>query len=222
MNYFNYFTEIEDTFVRRRGKHLFLSPIDWAMMEGWQERGVPLHVVIRAIETVFDGFDKNPGPRSIKGLMYCREEVEAQFEEWQRSQIGSTETDHDSATALNTDEIRAAVIAAAETLERPREDPRADDFERAAARLREVADTLGSEPEAIDASLSSIEKFLDEVLLTKTGSQHLKQAERAVNDELKPYKKAMDAEAFNSTFRLMVLKRLREDAGIPRLGLFYL
>ena len=28
-NYYNYFTEIEETFVRRRGKHLLLSPIDW-------------------------------------------------------------------------------------------------------------------------------------------------------------------------------------------------
>ena len=28
LNYYNYFTEIEDTFVRRRGKHLLLSPID--------------------------------------------------------------------------------------------------------------------------------------------------------------------------------------------------
>src|SRR3712207_8332939 len=50
--------------------------------EGWQERGVPLHVVIRGIETVFDGFEKNPSPRTIKGLLYCREEIEAQYQEW--------------------------------------------------------------------------------------------------------------------------------------------
>src|SRR4051812_29211234 len=58
LNYFNYFTEIEDTFIRRRNKHLFLSPLDWALIEGWQERGIPLHIVIRSVESVFDVFDK--------------------------------------------------------------------------------------------------------------------------------------------------------------------
>ena len=88
MNYFNYFTEIEDTFVRRRGKHLLLSPIDWAMIDTWQERGIPLHIALRGIEEVFDNFDKNPGPRTIKSLMFCREEVEAQYQEWLASQAG--------------------------------------------------------------------------------------------------------------------------------------
>ena len=54
LNYFSYFSEIEDTFIRRRGKHLMLSPMDWALIEGWKERGVPLHVVVRAIEHAFD------------------------------------------------------------------------------------------------------------------------------------------------------------------------
>ena len=80
MNYYNYFTEIEDTFIRRRGKNLFLSPLDWALMEAWQDRGIPLHIVIRSIESVFDVFDKQPaGTRTIKSLFYCREEIEVQY-----------------------------------------------------------------------------------------------------------------------------------------------
>jgi hypothetical protein len=65
MNYYNYFTEIEDTFVRRRGKHLLLSPIDWAMIEGWQERGVPLHIVLRGIESVFRYIRQKSRPADI-------------------------------------------------------------------------------------------------------------------------------------------------------------
>ena len=60
------------------------------MIEGWRDRGIPLHVVIRAIDNVLDGFDKNPGPRSIKGLLYCKEEVEAQFLEWSSMQAGKS------------------------------------------------------------------------------------------------------------------------------------
>jgi hypothetical protein len=32
----------------------------------------------------------------------------------------------------------------------------------------------------------------------------------------------MEPDVYKTTFELMLLKRLREEAGIPRLGLFYL
>ncbi len=90
MNYFNYYTEIEDAFVRRRGKHLLLSPLDWALIESWQVRGVPLHVALRGIERAFDSHDAKPRRRSVKSLMYCQEEVEAQFAEWLDSRLGAS------------------------------------------------------------------------------------------------------------------------------------
>src|SRR5258705_10739686 len=90
MNYFNYYTEIEDAFVRRRGKHLFLSPMDWALMEIWKEQGIPLHVVLRGVERSFDSFEAKPRKRSVKSLLYCQEEVEAQYDEWMESQVGAS------------------------------------------------------------------------------------------------------------------------------------
>jgi hypothetical protein len=89
LNYFNYFTEIEDAFIRRRGKHLLLSPMDWALIESWKEMGVPLHVALRGIEKSFDSYESRPRKRSVKSLMYCQEEVEAQFHEWMESQTGA-------------------------------------------------------------------------------------------------------------------------------------
>ena len=46
-NYFNYFTEIEEYFWKKRGAHLLVSPLDWAIMETWQKAGVPLEAVRR-------------------------------------------------------------------------------------------------------------------------------------------------------------------------------
>lgn len=90
LNYFGYFSEIEETFVRRRGKNLLLSPLDWALIEAWKERGVPLHVVLRALENVFEAADKRSAPqkRSIKSLLYCRDEVESLYAAWLESQVG--------------------------------------------------------------------------------------------------------------------------------------
>ena len=81
---------------------------------------------------------------------------------------------------------------------------------------------LGDDLEYVDRTLYDIESFLDRALLQNTEKEHLKRLNKAVAGQLKLYKSAMDAEAYKSTFELMLLKCLREDLGIPRLGLFYL
>jgi hypothetical protein len=222
LNYYNYFTEIEDAFIRRRGKNLLLSPLDWALIEGWQERGIPLHIVLRAIESVFDGFERQPNQnRTIKSLFYCREEVEAQFAEWTASQVGSQNNDK-----ADYQFSREAVV---EHIERARDRLRSigspdlkEDLERAAARLEELLANLGDDLEYIDRTLYDVESFLDHALLTNTDKEHLKRLKKEVTSQLRLYKSAMDKEAYKNTFDLMLLKLLREDLGIPRLGLFYL
>ena len=224
LNYFNYFTEIEDAFIRRRGKHLLLSPLDWALIEGWQERGIPLHIVLRAIETVFEGFDKQPNQnRTIKSLFYCREEVEAQFAEWTVSQVG---THRNGKQEIDHQFSREAVV---EHIEKARNKLRSidapdlkEDLARAASRLDELLENLGDDFEYIDRTLYDVESFLDQTLLHNADKEHLKLLKKEVTGQLKLYKSAMDAEAYKNTRDLMLLKLLREDLGIPRLGLFYL
>lgn len=90
LNYFNYFTEIEEEFVRRRGKPLLISPMDWALVESWKSAGIPLHVVVRAINQAFDSYDSRPRrPRKVNSIFYCQQEVEAVFAEYRLSQVGA-------------------------------------------------------------------------------------------------------------------------------------
>ena len=58
--YFNYFTEIEEHFQRRRGTLLLLSPLDWALMETWKDAGIPLEAVLRGIDATFDKWERRP------------------------------------------------------------------------------------------------------------------------------------------------------------------
>src|SRR5262245_46095994 len=113
-NYFNYFTEIEDAFVRRRGKHLFLSPMDWALMETWKQQGIPLHIVLRGVEKSFDSYEARPRKRSVKSLLYCQEEVEAQYAEWVEAHVGSAT----GATEVESDKSPFSFAAISEHLQR--------------------------------------------------------------------------------------------------------
>jgi len=224
LNYYNYYTEIEETFVRRRGKNLLLSPLDWALIESWQERGLPLHVALRAIETVFDGFDKNPGIRSIKGLIYCREEIEAQYEEWLKMQTGKPDksvvatTDESFSRERVSEHIRNVIAY----LQESQNENLRDDFDRSIARLEELLQNITDDFELVDKTLSDIEKLLDDALLKNSDKLYLKNLGKEITSQLKAYKATMEPDVYKKTFDLMLLKRLRENEGIPRLSLFYL
>jgi hypothetical protein len=90
LNYFNYFTEVEEEFVRRRGKALLISPMDWALVESWKNAGIPLHIVLRAINQAFDYYDSRSRKyRKVNSVFYCQQEVEAMFAEYRLSQVGA-------------------------------------------------------------------------------------------------------------------------------------
>jgi hypothetical protein len=94
LNYFNYFTEVEDEFVRRRGKHLLVSPMDWALVESWKDAGIPLTVVIRGISRAFDAFEARPKQfRRINSILYCEQAVEEIYAEYQLARVGGPSSD---------------------------------------------------------------------------------------------------------------------------------
>ena len=238
MNYYNYFTEIEETFIRRRGKNLLLSPLDWALIESWQEREVPLHIVLRGIERVFDTIDKQPNrKRSVKSLLYCKEEIEAQFAEWLESQVGagsgvqsalSGEPSANGGAASTKSELfsREAVEAhlenvsadLSETMPGITNGDLRETLERVLNRLAEVGGNYET-AEKLEETLEKLDALIDESLLKTSDTAHLK-AETEKN--LASYRGKMDAEVFQRTYDLMILKKLREHAKIPRLSLFYL
>jgi hypothetical protein len=227
LNYFNYFSEIEETFIRRRGKHLLLSPIDWALIETWQERGVPLHVVLRGIEKVFDSREQKAAQkRSVKSLFYCREEIEAQYAEWMERQVGkngaSDDAEKTTESSIFSDEsIKThleSVGAELKIAARKAKGDLGEVLSRVAERLDELKQSF-ADTETLENALGDLEKLIDETLL-KTHEN--KEIESEIERGLTAYKSKMEADVYQRTLDLMILKRLRENAEIPRLSLFYL
>jgi len=227
LNYYNYFTEIEETFIRRRGKNLLLSPLDWALIEAWQEREVPLHIVLRGIEKVFDLIEKQPHrKRTVKSLSYCKEEIEAQYAEWLESQVGNQPTtDSDQPSPMNDafadSTIDAHLKQISTDLESAKNASKGDlceTLERVLNRLAEVTEKYES-AEKLEESLEKLDALIDETLLKTIEAEQFKDE---VEKQTASYRGKMDAEVFQRTFDLMLLKKLREQKQIPRLSLFYL
>ena len=100
-----------------------LSPMDWALIESWKEMNVPLHVALRGIEKAFDSWESKPRKRSVKSLLYCQEEVEAQYAEWLEARLGSEAT-----SDVQTKQIETAPFSRADLLQHF--ETRSNKFER--------------------------------------------------------------------------------------------
>ena len=225
MNYFNYFSEIEETFIRRRGKSLLLSPLDWALIETWNEKKIPLHIVLRGIEKVFDIYDAKPKKkRTIKSLSYCREEVEAQYEDWLETQVGKADgediAENDTAGEYSSQTINNYLESLTVDLENAKKysaNNLLDVLEKVIYNLNQLKSGFG-DPEGLETDLTNLEKQIDAVLLTNASNERKEEVEK----ELSGYKKQVESEVYRESYNLLLLKKLRDDAKIPRLSLFYL
>ena len=245
LNYFNYFTEVEEEFVRRRGKPLLISPLDWALVESWKHAGIPLHIVLRAINKSFDAYDSRaPRFRKINSVLYCQQEVESSFADYRLALTGSGTRAEEGSSS--TSEAEGAVVegfsreALLSFIARCIDDlRRAQEFASASGRA-DLADTLaralsrleiisveieGSariEAEALERDLDSVERIILESAIRSCGEVELESIRAEAKSQLRSYKKKMEKEFYEETVRNFMARRVREINQIPRLSLFYL
>ena len=86
MNYFNYFTEIEQFYQTRRESFTLLSTLDWVLIENWKDQGVPLDVVLKGIDRAF-----SRAKRRINSLAYCIKAIEEVIEEQKDTRVDRPE-----------------------------------------------------------------------------------------------------------------------------------
>lgn len=79
----SYFRAIEETFTRLRGSPLLLSAADFQLAKRWYEGGVPIDLVCRSLEEVFERRRARGATGKVQGLRYCRHAVEDAWREVQ-------------------------------------------------------------------------------------------------------------------------------------------
>jgi hypothetical protein len=64
--------------------------------------------------------------------------------------------------------------------------------------------------------------MLSDAILSVAAEAQLESIRNEVKEQLRPYRKHMEKVIYQQTLDNLVLKRLREQFGVPRLSLFYL
>jgi hypothetical protein len=226
-NYFNYFTEIEEHFQRRRGTLLILSPLDWALMETWKDAGIPLGAVLRGIDTTFDKWDRKPRKtRKVNGLGFCAQEVLASVEEMKEAAVGAPQNGKRD-SGLEQASVAEYLARNAVLLEQLQL-PGAGETVAAetAASLRKLAESLsGDAPvsmEDLERRLTVAEERLFAALLAATPDEEVYQVRAEADRDLAPYRSKMSAPQIAQLQKQYIHKRLLEQHRVPRLSLFYM
>jgi hypothetical protein len=75
-------------FWQKRGAHILVSTLDWAVIETWQKAGIPLEVVLKGIDRAFERYNTKRRGRPIKSLLYCVDAVADAAEEAKEAAAG--------------------------------------------------------------------------------------------------------------------------------------
>jgi hypothetical protein len=215
MNYFNYFTEIEEHFQRARGTALFLmSPLDWALVESWKNAEVPLEAVLRGIDVAFEKWRaRRVKAQMVNSLAFCAQAVltEAQI------MAGAIPARKEAAPPFPLDDLRTYLEGNAAALPAG--------FEETAGSLRKLAAEVEQhyqDLEGLEQRLTVLEEKMIAAARSRQTEEELLASRQELDRQLRPYRGKMTAEQLSMLEKQYLERHLLERARLPRLSLFYM
>lgn len=233
-NYFNYFTEIEEHFQKRRGSILLLSTLDWALIEVWKDAGIPLEAVLRGIDEAFDRYDQRPSKtRKVNSLAYCAQAVLSAAEQMKEAAVGTAPGESQKPRhGFANNEIAAFLRKNATELQGARLPERTGISGAAVAwEISKGLNALATEIESVTAAvrledlerrLNVMEEKLFAVLVAATDDGEIVEVRTQSERDIAPYRSKMPAIQIEQLQKQYLSKRLLEKYRLPRLSLFYM
>jgi len=234
-NYFNYFTEIEEYFWKKRGSHLLVSPLDWAIMEAWHLAGVPLEAAFKGIDRAFESYarSRRGAGKPLKSLAYCTDAVLDAAAEAQEAAAGkaSSSASKNAAEPFPRDDLtnyftrNSAMFRAA--ISAHQSHPALVALWEESLRGLEACTVILDSPSALDAEdlerrLTLLDDRIHSGLLLHASHDILLRLRREMDSALSAYRRKMKAEQLALVEKQYLQKRLLEEFHLPRLSLFYL
>ena len=236
-NYFNYFTEIEEHFQRRRGSPLIGSPLDWDQIEIWKNAGIPLEAVLRGIDSAFDKYERRKSKKheKINSLLWCAQAVLTAAEDMKEAAVGAV--GEEAAPSAKSRErqgfepdrvveflLRNAQLIEAAKLPQGTGVDVQSVAQGTAKTLRQLAEEKKSltRLEDLERYLTVLEEKLFAALLASTPDEEIVTVRAEADRDLALYRRKMSGAQIDQLQRQYVHKRLLEKYSLPRLSLFYL
>ncbi|MCU1327111.1 MAG: hypothetical protein JWN34_2481 [Bryobacterales bacterium] len=219
LNYFNYFTEIEEHFQQARGTSLFLlSPLDWALIESWKNSGVPLEAVLRGIDAAFEKWRaKRTRTQMVNSLAFCAQAILVESQRLADAGTAPSEAPPAAAPFPEADikkylDGNAVAIRAAQI----------EEFNVISEALEQLSASVPVELEDLERRLSALEQKLIALARIRQTDEQAVAARRDLDSYLKPYRGKMTAPQLAMLEAQFMDRAVLEANRLPRLSLFHL
>ncbi len=237
-NYFNYYTEIEEHFQRRRGTLLMLSTLDWSLIAMWQEAGFPLEAVLAGIDSTFEKYAARQAKgrvRRINGLAYCAQEVLRAVEDMHEAATGALRKEAPTTrrkAALKPPGLPHICVRMLSHLQGCKDPEKAQHIFLETSRLlvgiavslesENAGNKKGVSTEALEQQLLVLEDQLFAALQAFTPPETLLALREQSARELAPYRSRMQTVQIRQIEQQFLRRCLFQQNNVPRLSLFYM
>jgi hypothetical protein len=208
----DYFLEVESHFAARRGTPFVFSAKDWSLLKGWREDGIPLPVILEAIDTCFEKKESSGRKGVISSLSYCRHAVKEIWADRQELQVGSSE----SVPEARPEEPLAELSRRLRESERAAEPSAARLIAEAAGKVEAIR--AGESVPHIEEVLMKIESDLIAQLQATLSPEQADAIRGEVETSLSRHR--LDPKVAERTRDANTRRMLRNRFGLPRLSLF--
>ncbi len=220
LNYFNYFTEVEEHFQQARGTALFLmSPLDWALIESWKNGGVPLEAVLRGIDAAFNKWrQKKTRTQAVNSLAYCAQAVLKEAESMAKglpAGEGSAPAESPFPPELVRTHLEKALATVASLAGY-------EEIAASIARLLDVLEEQLRDLQQLDQRLSAIEEKMAAIARTRLTDDELFEMRRELDLQLRAYRSKMSTDQLMRLEKSFLDRKVYEKSGLPRLSLFFM
>lgn len=226
MNYYNYFTEVEEHFQRARNSGMFMmSPLDWALVESWKDAGIPLDAVLRGIDRAFEKYHaRRRRASTVNSVAYCAQEViRAGRQKLQVRAVAAQRLPPGFEQAALAGFLQERVAELRELA--AKDSPGRKVFEQTASTLESLAEDAVAgrldDLEEVEQRLTALEDRVMGVAAGALSEERLLALRRELEAQLKPYRRKMTSQHISMLEQRFMRRRSLEELGLSRLSLFY-
>ena len=230
----DYCRHLENYLCRKNDGHLIriVGPA-FEQVCGWAARGIPLKLAMRGIDRYFERYyAKGPRRRPVR-IEFCEADVLDVFDEWRRAVGVSIEAgragEAGRGSGADLSGPRSSlpahlerVIARLTTLRAGADrslDPLLEDIVRELDAARASAKSIrGDARDALIERLRQLDATLIDALRREGDDRSRRQIAAEADEELKPFRVRMPADAYQQAHRACVDRLLRERANLPTIS----
>ncbi len=208
-----YLREIEDKFIEKRGTPFILSSEDVQIILFWFKREIPLKIIKKGIEEVFEKLkEKNP-EKKVNTIKYCTQKIEELFKE-EKMRVGRSW--HSEGIQIDiTSSLDKNIEVLKEFFKEKEEFKKQEkNFIKKIEELKKL-DNL----DEIEDNLKKIEEKIIENYYNKIEKDEKEKLKKKIEENLSEEVKALPTIAKNSLIKMVIFENIKKEKNIPTLSL---